>query len=107
MDIYRKVIGLDHIKEQHDELQRVKQENEKAGVILKQKNVDIQTIDGYKKLEEDLQKYGLSKESPRKLVSVLLKLINVGIKIITNLSRVSMPLSGAALLILLIHTELK
>jgi hypothetical protein len=107
MDIYRKVIGLDHIKEQHDELQRVKEENEKAGVILKQKNVDIQTIDGYKKLEEELQKYGLSKESPRKLVTVLLKLINVGIKIITNLSRVSMPLSGAALLILLIHTELK
>ena len=40
-------------------------------MILEEKNVDIQTIDRFKKSEEELQKYGLSMESPRTLVSVL------------------------------------
>lgn len=55
-----------------DELQKLNKEIEKAGAILEQKNIDIQTIDEYRELEEELEKYGLSMESPRKIVSVLL-----------------------------------
>jgi hypothetical protein len=61
----------DHIKRQQDEIQRIEEEIEKAGVILDEKNMDIQTINVFKKLEEELRKYGLSMESPQKLVSVL------------------------------------
>jgi hypothetical protein len=61
----------DHIKRQQDEIQRIEEEIEKAGVILEEKNMDIQTINVFKKLEEELRKYGLSMESPQKLVSVL------------------------------------
>jgi DNA repair ATPase RecN len=59
------------ITRQQDELQTLKEGIEKSGAILKQKNVDIQTIDDYKKLEEELEKFGLSMESLQKLVSVL------------------------------------
>jgi len=82
---------LNHIKQQQDELQKLKEEIEKLGAILEWKNVDIQTIDEYKKLEEDLEKYGFSMESPRKLVSVLLKINQLGydaLKIIKELARI-------------------
>jgi hypothetical protein len=42
-------------------------------------------------LEEELQRYGLSMESPRKLVSVLLKINQLGydaIKIVKELARI-------------------
>lgn len=41
------------------------------GAILEERNIDIQTIHEFKKLEGELEKYGLSIESPRKLVSIL------------------------------------
>ena len=50
----------DQIKRQHDEIQRNKAEIQKVGAILEEKNVDIQTIDEYKSLEEKLGEYGLS-----------------------------------------------
>jgi hypothetical protein len=61
----------DHIKLQQDELQKLKEEIQKAGAILEQENIDIQTFDEYRNLEEELQKCGLSMESPPKLVSIL------------------------------------
>ncbi len=70
----------DHIKQQQKEIQRIKEEIEKAGAILEQKNVDIQTIDEYKRLESELNIYNLSMESPRKLVSVLHTINQIGKK---------------------------
>jgi len=49
-----------------------------VGAILTQKNVDIKSVEEYKKLEEDLKKYGLSMESPRSLVSVLKTITETG-----------------------------
>jgi division protein CdvB (Snf7/Vps24/ESCRT-III family) len=58
----------DHVKRQQDELQKPKEEIGKADAILEQKNGEIQAIQEYKKLKEELQKCGFSMESPRKLV---------------------------------------
>lgn len=52
---------------------------------------NIQTIDDYKKLEEELQKHGFSMESPHKLVSVLLKINPLGydaLKLVKELARI-------------------
>lgn len=52
---------------------------------------NIQTIDDYKKLEEELQKYGFSMESPHKLVSVLLRINPLGydaLKLVKELARI-------------------
>ena len=38
----------DHIKRQQEEIQRIKEEIEKACAILEEKNVDIRTIEQYK-----------------------------------------------------------
>jgi hypothetical protein len=79
----------DHIKQQQDEIQRIKEGIEKAGAILEEKNIDVQTIDEYKNLKEELEKYGFSMESPRKLVSVLLRVNQMGydpIKIVKELA---------------------
>jgi len=81
----------DHLKRQQDELQKLKVEIEKTRTTLEQKNVDIQTIDQYKKLEEELYKYGLTMESPRKLISVLLRVNQLGydsLKIVKELARI-------------------
>ncbi len=81
----------DHIKRQQDEVQKIKEEIEKAGAILEQKNVDIQTIDEYKKMEKELNTYNLSLGSPRKLVSILNTINQMGYdtqKIVKELARI-------------------
>jgi hypothetical protein len=49
-----------YVKQKIEEKQRIQEEIQKARTILEQKKVDIQTIEEYKKLEEELMKYGLS-----------------------------------------------
>jgi hypothetical protein len=59
--------------------------------ILEEKNVDIQTLEEYKRLERELEKYGLSMESPHKLVSALLKINQLcydPLKIVKELARI-------------------
>jgi len=76
-----------YLKRKIDEKHRIEEEMRKAGEVLEQKNVDIQTIDEYRELE----KYGLSMESLPKLVSVLLKINQLGydaLKIVKELARV-------------------
>jgi hypothetical protein len=58
----------DHIKQQQNVVEKLKDEIEKAGAISEQKNVDIQINQECKVLEEELQKYGFSMDFPRKLV---------------------------------------
>jgi GTPase involved in cell partitioning and DNA repair len=60
-----------YISQKLQEKQRLEEEIQKARTILDQENVDIRTIEEFKKLEDELKKYGLSMKDPRKLVSVL------------------------------------
>jgi hypothetical protein len=63
----------DHIKQQQEEKHTLEEEVEKAREILKQTNVDIQTVKEYKRLEDELNKSGLSISDPHNLVSILKK----------------------------------
>jgi hypothetical protein len=47
-------------------------------MILQQKNINIQTIEQFKQLEEVLERYGVSMELPPKLVSILRKVKEMG-----------------------------
>ncbi len=74
-----------------EQKKRLEEEIQKAGAILEEKNVDIQTIEEYKKSKNELKKYGLSIENPHRFVSVLQTIDRIGgdpRKIIRELSRV-------------------
>lgn len=45
----------DYVERQKGETQRIKHEIEKVDVILKQKNVNIRTLEGHEKLEKELK----------------------------------------------------
>src|SRR5262249_16581237 len=72
------------------EKQKVEQEIQKSRAILDQENVGIRTIEEYKTLEGILKSYRLSKEDPRRLISVLQKFNEMGYdpqKIVISLTR--------------------
>jgi hypothetical protein len=60
-----------YINQKIEEKKRLEDEIQKSRAILDQECVDIQTIEGHKKMMKELKKYGLSTEAPHKLVSVL------------------------------------
>jgi len=60
-----------HVRQKIQEKQRIEAEIKKAGAILDRENVDIQTIEEYKKLKNELKKYSLSIENPRRFASIL------------------------------------
>jgi DNA repair exonuclease SbcCD ATPase subunit len=81
----------DSIERQQDELQKLDEQIEQAGATLKKKNIDIQTVEEYKRLDEELEKYGFSMNSLQKLVSVLLKINQLGydaLKIVKEWARI-------------------
>ena len=81
----------DHIKRQQDEKQRLEKEIEEAGVILKSKNIDIQTLNEYKKLKAGLSVHGLSIEDVHILLSILKTIRGIGYepqKIVKEISRI-------------------
>ncbi len=63
----------DHINGQLEEKEKVEKEVEKSREILKQTNINIQTVKEYKRLEDELQKGGLSMSDLDNLVSILKK----------------------------------
>jgi hypothetical protein len=63
----------DHIKGQQEEKEKLEKEVEKAREILKQTNINIQTVKEYKRLQEEVQKSGLSMSDMDNLVSTLRK----------------------------------
>jgi hypothetical protein len=79
-----------YIKRKIEEKKRLETEIEKAGAILHDQNVDFQTIEEYKKFEDELKKHRLSMEDPRRLVSILHSINEIGRdpkKIISELAR--------------------
>lgn len=53
-----------YVKKKIEEKNRVEEEIQKAGATLENKNVDIKTIEKYKKLEVELNKHGVSMNEP-------------------------------------------
>jgi hypothetical protein len=60
-----------HVKQKEEEKQRLDEEIEHKCAILESTNVEIQTINEYKQLKAELNKYHLSSEEPERLVTVL------------------------------------
>jgi hypothetical protein len=80
-----------YVKQKMEEKQRIEEEIQKAGAILEDKKIGIQTIEEYEKLEERLKKYGLSMEGLNTLVSILQTIDEIGNdarKILTELARI-------------------
>src|SRR5436309_6883787 len=79
-----------YVKKKMEQKNRLEEEIQKAAAILEQKNVDIQTIEEYKKLEEELKTHCLSMEDPRRLVSIVHTINEIGYdpkKIVSGLAR--------------------
>jgi DNA repair exonuclease SbcCD ATPase subunit len=80
-----------YVKQKIEEKHRFEEEIKQADATLQNKNVDIQTIEEFKKLEAELEKYGLSMDAPRTLVSILQTINQMGYdprKILTELARI-------------------
>ena len=60
-----------HVKQKEEEKQRLDEEIKQERAILESLNIDIQTIEEYKQLKEELNKHGLSIEDPDRLLTIL------------------------------------
>ncbi len=81
-----------YINQRIKEKQKLEEEIQKARANIDQENVDIKTIEDYKRLKEELKKYGLSTEAPHKHVSALQSFNQMGFdpqKIVTNYVRIN------------------
>jgi hypothetical protein len=80
-----------HIKQKEEEKQRLDEEIKQRREILESANVDIQTLNEYKKLKEELYVHGLSLKDPRTLLSILKTIREIGYepqKIVREFSRI-------------------
>ncbi|PWU79443.1 MAG: hypothetical protein DLM72_17305, partial [Candidatus Nitrosopolaris wilkensis] len=68
----------EHIKQQQQEKQRLDEEIKQAGAILQSKNVDIETINEFTRLREELSKHRLSTEDTSRLLSILQTIRQIG-----------------------------
>ncbi len=60
-----------YVKRKLEEKQRIDQEIHQADAILQSKNVTIEAINGYLKLNDELDKHGLSAQDTDKLLNLL------------------------------------
>jgi hypothetical protein len=67
-----------YIKQKLEEKQRLDEQMQEAGAILKSTNVDIDTINQFNRLKEHLSKYHLSLEDPTRLLSILQTIRQIG-----------------------------
>jgi 5'-3' exonuclease len=63
-----------HIKQKEEEKQMLEDEIKQRRAILESTNVEIQIINEYKQLKAELNKYHLSSEDPKRLLTVLTNL---------------------------------
>jgi hypothetical protein len=81
----------DYIKQQKEEKQRLEEKIQETEDVLQSKNIDIQTLNNYKKLEEQLNSHRLSLAEPHILLSVLHTIRQIGYnpqKIVRELARI-------------------
>jgi hypothetical protein len=67
-----------YVKQKEDEKQRLEEEIKRRCAILESTNVEIQTINEYKQLKAELNKYHLSTDDPDKLATVLTNIKHYG-----------------------------
>ena len=67
-----------HLKQMEEEKQRLEVEIKHKRVILESTNVDVQTLNQYIHLKEELRKHGLSTEDPPRLLSILRTIKQIG-----------------------------
>ena len=65
-------------KQKLEEKNRLEEQIQEAGAILKSKNVDIETINQFNQLKEHLSKHDLSLEDPTRLLSILQTIRQIG-----------------------------
>ena len=78
-----------HVKRKQEEKQRLEEEIRQTRAILESTNVEIQTINEYKQLKAELNKYHLSSEEPERLVTVLNNMKLVIKKIVAEFARLN------------------
>ena len=78
-----------HVKQKEEEKQRLEQEIKHKRVILESTNVDVQTINEYKQLKDELSKHRLSTEDPTRLLSILRTIKQIGYDPQTIVARLS------------------
>ena len=69
---------VSHVKQKEEEKQRLEQEIKHKRVFLESTNVDVQTINEYKQLKDELSKHRLSTEDPTRLLSILRTIKQIG-----------------------------
>jgi hypothetical protein len=67
-----------HVKQKEEEKQRIEEEIKHRRTILESTNLDIQTINEYTHLKEELNKHGLSSEDPTRLLLILRTVKQIG-----------------------------
>ena len=80
-----------HVKQKKEQKQILEEEIKQRRAILESTNVEIQTINEYKKLKAELSKHNLSSEDPNKLVTVFNNIRHYGYdskKIVAELSNI-------------------
>ena len=81
----------DYIEQQKEEKQRLQEEIQESEGVLQSKNTDLQTLNNYKKLEEQLNSQRLSMAEPQMLLSVLHTIRQIGYnphKVVRELARI-------------------
>ena len=79
-----------YIKQQMEKQQRLDEEIQESETMLQSKNIDIQTLNNYKKLEQQLNSQHLSMAEPQMLLSVLHTIRQIGYnthKVVRELAR--------------------
>ena len=67
-----------HVKQKEEEKQRLEEEIKHRRAILESTNVDVQTINEYNQLKDELSKHRLSTEDPTRLLSILQTIKQIG-----------------------------
>jgi hypothetical protein len=82
---------VDYISQQMEKKQRLQEEIQESEAVLQSKNTDIQTLNNYKKLEEQLNSQHLSLAEPQMLLSLLHTIRQIGYnphKVVRELARI-------------------
>jgi hypothetical protein len=67
-----------HVKQKEEVKQRLEEQIQEAGALLRSKNVDRETINEFNQLKELLSKHNLSLEAPTRLLSILQTIRQIG-----------------------------
>ena len=97
----------DYIKQQKEEKQRLQEKIQESETVLQSKNADMQVLNNYKKLEEQLNSQRFSMAEPQTLLVVLHTIRQIGYdphKIVREMARIK-SLSRIPLFSPIVHSK--